>query len=243
MTHSCHKINDMSLRRTLSIPYPKRQQMDPVPRKRRRLGTTLSVPRPLKAPGDSTVCIQRTFRDLNLLGAGLSVLDNGGFQGCASISFKLSDVVNSQDITNMFDEYRILRADVTVIPRYQDNVGASDNNIATLGWFFDHNDVSLSGFTQYENPWLERQGYRQTQLDKPVRFSLTPRPLEMVYLSTTNTGYQTAQGMNKWITTANNNVPYYGLFVRVYKPFATVADTQGAVSIYVKLTIECRQTK
>lgn len=233
----------MPLRRSLSIP-PAKRQMAPVTRKRfRRPATTLSVPRPLKAPGDQTVAVQRVFRDLNIIGAGLGVIDNGGYQGCAAINFKLSDLVNSQDITNFFDEYRIVRADVSFLPRYEDNVGATDNNIATLGWFIDHNDLSLSGFTQYENPWLERQGYRQTTFDKPVHISLTPKPLEAVYRSLTNTAYQTAPGFNKWLSTAYNDVPHYGLFYRLYKPFATVADTQGAVSVYIKLTVECRQTK
>jgi len=228
---------------SLSGPLAKRAKVV-YPRRRKRLGATLRVPRPFKAPGDQVITVERTFRDTNIIGASLGVLDNGGYQGCAALTFKLSDCYNSQDITNMFDEYRIVKAEITFSPRYIDNTTATgDNNIATLGWFQDHTDVSLTGYTQHENPWLERQGYRQSTFDKPVRVSVYPRPLEMVYLNTSSTGYQTATGSNKWLACTQASVPYYGLFYRLYKPFATAADTQGMVSAYIKLTIQCRQTK
>jgi len=223
----------------------RRKQAAPKRRVFKKTARSELIVRPIVPAQENLFSTTRRIR----LAVGLSpttvVTDNGGFQTTYGLSFQLSDLPNWQEYTSLFDQFRITGAEVEFQPRYTDNVGANDNNLITLGWFQDSNNVDLTGLTSVENPWLERTGYRQTVLDKIVKVKLTPRPQAMVYRTVTTTGYQVKdpRSMNEWLASTDYLCPHYGLYFRVYAPDATASSSVNMVHVYVNLSLQFKSTR
>lgn len=209
-----------------------------------------TVPRPLwpvPASGDGIHTFSRTFRGLNSLIPTTLCADNGGYQAAYAMTFQMSDLPNYAEYSALFDMYRILKAELVFEPRYTSNVdGTSDNHLAYLGWFVDHNGVDMTGFSGNENPWLEHEGYRQVLFDKETRMSLTPRVSQSVYKSSIASGYQTQDmaGKPSWIQfTAGEAIPHYGLYIRAYVPGLSAPGGYNLGNYYVRLTFQCRGSR
>lgn len=223
-------------RRTTMVPF------------RRRTYNTLPRPLwPVPAAGDGIHTFTRTYRGLNSFVPTTAVTDNGGVQSAYAMTFQISDVPNWQEYSSLFDMYRICKAEIVFEPRYTSNTDAtSDNHLALLGWFVDHNGIDMTNFSGQENPWLEHEGYRQVLFDKETRISLTPRVSQMLYKSSIATGYQTQDmaGKSAWVQFTNGEtIPHYGLYVRAYIPQAGTSVPYNVCNYYVRLTFQCRGSR
>lgn len=228
-------------------PAPKRQRKQAYPKRRKLKVAARSdlILRPIIPTQENVFSTTRRYRlGLHLI-PNIPVTDNGGYQAVYGLQINLVDIPNWAEYTSIFDSYRITGAEVEFQPRVTEIDTTSTSSLCTLGWFQDQNNVSLTGLSGLENPWLERTGYRQTLLDKVVKVKYTPRPLQMVYDGVTATGYQTgdSKSMNEWIACTFNSVPHNGLLFRVYAPTATAALGADMVQVYVNVSLQFKATR
>lgn len=199
--------------------------------------------------GDRVVTFSRVYRDTEMLYPTTLVTDAGGYQGTRQLNFNAFQLPNYTDFQNLFDEYRIIKAEVTLYPRYITNtdggsgtITGADNHLMLLGWDYDANSATVPSTTA-EGPWLEREGYRQVQFTKPVKLTCYPKCNLGAYNSAVSTAYVAPGGPSPWISTANMAVPHYGASLRIYGPQLAAAMSENMCNVYVKLTIQFRQVK
>jgi hypothetical protein len=145
---------------------------------------------------------------------------SGGF------SFSLSQVPNTTDFSNLFDQYRIIEIAVTLIPNYiQANV--------PIYTAFDYDDALTppNVFTLFE-----KQTCRISESDQVIERVFTPRTLRETYATAVTSGYETAVGA--WIDSQNDTIPHYG-----FKYFIAPLPATGLTNTYamnVELVIQGR---
>lgn len=164
-----------------------------------------------------------------------------GYQATWAFAPTFNSLPDFSDFSNTFDEYRITKVDIKVLPKYVDNTSGGDQNMAILGWFTDDNSADLSGFQSSENPWLQRSNYKQCLLDKEVNISFTPKVQQMMYTGLTSTAYSPKR--SPWLQMSDWAVPHYGLLMRVYCPNAASARTEEFANLYITMHFQLKATK
>lgn len=86
-------------------------------------------------------------------------------------AFKLNDVSNYTHLTQLYDEYKINCAVITIVPA-GDMVSTQDfrNYIPYVGYTQDDDDAIVPSSLDVLR---DRSGYREKRLDKPVSFKIT----------------------------------------------------------------------
>lgn len=121
--------------------------------------------------------------------------------GTAAYTFSLSNLANASDISNLFDQYRILQVTVSITAI---TAGAT-GSIYTA---FDFDDISTpTGI----NSMLEYDTLQVSSSSIVTQRTFTPRVLSEVYNSAVNTAYSTIA--RPWLDSSYMAVPHYGLKV------------------------------
>lgn len=134
--------------------------------------------------------------------------------------FRASDLPDIAEYQNMFEQYRINKVTVKIIPMATEaSSAAAASGTATQSavffhWCLDYDDAarptaSLAGI----NALRQRTGYKLRNIysgnGKPITVTFTPKVLEDVYRSSISTGYKPVKG--GWIDEGYPDVPHYGL--------------------------------
>lgn len=157
-----------------------------------------------------------------------------------SYTFKLTDLPNYQEFTNLFDRYRINKVTVTIIPNWT----ANDANPITTTERVNPCIYSLIDYTEDGLPTSLNDMFEDTQC-KVTRgakvHSRTFRPaiLQQAFKSTITTGYQPAWG--KWITTDDSAMPYYCLKVGLDK--TQTQNNNWTAKVFMTYYIQCKDVK
>lgn len=157
----------------------------------------------------------------NLLRAtqGAVTLATPNYYGGASMAFRLSDISDVADFTNLFDQYRINGIAVKIIPCVTNIRGStSGGTLPDLGCFLhivnDVDDaatpaasaVGMDALRQYES-YRSINPYRNN--GAPIKFYIKPRVAPAIYGSGTFTGYGSVRP--PWIDLVSTGVDHYGM--------------------------------
>lgn len=161
----------------------------------------------------------------------------------AGTSFVSWTMPNYADFTALYDKYRIDWVDVTMTFNGNTHTGGSTQSLPRI--FFvedgdDANSINMASIQQYDNLKIFQFGTGEGVM-KTIR--IHPKPQEMVYYTSTLTGYQ--QGSNKkFIDTTYPDVPQYGAKI-VVDPivYSATSLVLGSIAFSFKYHITCDSTK
>lgn len=156
-----------------------------------------------------------------------------------NLVFKLSDVINVSDFTNLFDQFRISKVQLTL--RWSPNHAVYNTNNTNQGqgvynpilyYLTDHNDSDI--ITNQQN-MLEIQKHKSVRLSpqRPVKITVKPAVLAQAYQTAVSTAYGPKWNMK--LNMDDNTTPHYGLKMGVSK----IGEDFGKISIDVKYHFTC----
>lgn len=133
-----------------------------------------------------------------------------------SEKFTLDSLVNSSELTNLYDQYRIDK--VTVYIRLMNNPDATyvvnnppNNNYSNyfpkLWYYRDYDDSGTLTVSQMRE--VGKSKYKILRPNSAVKISLKPACLTQVYATAVTTGY--APKWNQRLDVGASNIPHYGL--------------------------------
>lgn len=135
--------------------------------------------------------------------------------GGVAYTFSLNDTINPSEFVNLFEEYKINRILYRfVLDRDSDHATTATNRgFATrVMWVHDHTDstapASFAELQQYQHC---REAWLDTNRQSTKWFSLKPNTIDLGYTTVVANNY--GPNYKRWIDTANQSAPYYGLKV------------------------------
>lgn len=137
-----------------------------------------------------------------------------GYMKALGLHFRLADVRNYGDFTNLFQQYRIKSVELTVSPRFTEN-GVHPGTQATgppklrIGYAFTPNTaapISPDDWTKFQ----EHADFVERPFDKELKIKLYPRPLDSQYLGVSASGYSTGS-KSPWCSILYPDIPHFGL--------------------------------
>ncbi len=156
-----------------------------------------------------------------------------------SFTFQLSDVINVSDFSNLFDQFKIDKVEMTLRWSPNDGVYNSSNNLAATGVYNpvlyyckDYDDaIDISSL----NNMLEIQKHKSVRLvpGKPIYITVKPAVQSMMYKTIATTAYGP-----KWDVKLNMNddaTPHMGLKIGVSK----IDNNFGKITIDTKYYFTC----
>lgn len=148
------------------------------------------------------------------------------------LSFGLSDLVNYTEFTALFDRYRFLRVDLTIMPR--DVISTSNTGSGEACYLYDciDNDDST---TPTMNSMLEESNMQVHSGFLPFRRTLVPTMNQQV----TASGLSNISPPKTWVDCATPGIAHFGY--KIVVPQATLYGSGSSVPswyITAKYTIE-----
>lgn len=153
-----------------------------------------------------------------------------------SFMFRLSDIPNYTEFTNLYDQYRITGVSVKFFPQQDSaNTGISNATTAIIHTAADYNDATA---ITTEQDILQYQTLRTHRFDTIFHYYLKPRVATAIYNNVATTGY--AQSGHPWIDVSSPSAPFYGL--KVVVPTVSASSLSGW-RLYATFYIECRDVR
>lgn len=167
-----------------------------------------------------------SFKRTQTLG---TVATNASGYFFASYQFKLADLPNYSDITNLFEVYRLRKVVVRATP-LNPNTTQTTLNIANCGSIVDYDDAvavsSISTMDQYHS-------FRMHSPMKGWTRTFYPKHAVQLYNEVASVGGTAYAQRSGWINTAWYNVPHYGLKVGIEGASVSTNIWSLAVTYYV----------
>lgn len=129
-----------------------------------------------------------------------------GYQFGAALNFKLENVQTASDFTNLYDQYRIDKVSVKIIPLSDSATAQSSGYLPTLYWCPDYDD---SVRPAAEADVRQKQGVKTLRLDKP-RTIVINKPKAMISAAQVGTTVSALQ-YNGWNNCSETFVLHNGL--------------------------------
>lgn len=177
------------------------------------------------------------------------LVQTNGVQTCqCAIEFKLSDVPNQSEFSNLFDQYIITgvmfqiklttNPDANYIPSQSTN-GAC-NFYPTIWYVPDHDDSGTVTLPQIKE--FEKVRHKVLYPNRETNIMLRPTTLQQIYNTATTAGYAVNRN-REFLDMATPNIPHYGLkfvidFEGVTMPSTT--DQRYNFKINAKYFFKCK---
>lgn len=144
---------------------------------------------------------------LQMSTAGVSTGFANTFDLPFAMKFSLSQILNSSDITNICDKYKIKKTVIRIYFNSNQNSIQSTNSLPQVTYMTDQDDASIPTSAQVREKMGAKIKYFNSR--NYVTLVCYPRPVTEVF----NTGVTSAYspGRQLWIDCNNNNVEHYGL--------------------------------
>lgn len=155
---------------------------------------------------------------------GPNVIQENGSDQHLVYTFKLDNVVNPTDFTNLYDMYRINKVQLHLEPQTVENASqyATSMPKRKLRVVHDYNDANP--LTQ-EDDYLEYSNCKSYSTNRTVRITLYPKINNVVENSGGAPSAFTSLNSNKvWLNIAEDEVPHFGLKIFVPQKLG-IADT------------------
>lgn len=150
---------------------------------------------------------------------------------------------NVSDFVNLFEEYRIKKVKVTLIPHFNvsdfvnQNTGNDPQLIPQIFYIYDSDDIVPLPQQQL----MQMQGVKMAMFNKPLVCEFQPKP-QMLAAGGVGGGAAIVErpgNANMWLDMEGQNTPYYGLKFNI-RTGAAPAGITYAYDIKVDYTIECK---
>jgi len=160
-----------------------------------------------------------------------------------SLQFMLSHLANVSEIVNLYDNYRIKKVVVQVIPSFNSSdlaqVAGGTHGIPCMHYAVDSDDATVPA---NRTAIMENSYCRTVRLDGPFNIVIVPRAQNVI---ATSGGGSAAGGMlpsNTWLDTASQNVPHYGLKFWIDELVQVSADSSSRPFVKFSVTyyLECK---
>lgn len=159
---------------------------------------------------------------------------NNQFTG-NGISFKISDLPNVSDITNLFDYYKIVGVKLKWIYTHNSSeAGAVGYGLPNLVYTIDYDDANLPA---NEDALLERNTTRIKRMDKPITLYLKPKINNEIYNNGVVSGYALSKGQVPYIDTSNASVSHFGVKYGIVLNAAQTGN--GIMKLYATYYLKC----
>lgn len=158
-----------------------------------------------------------------------------------SYVFKLSDLPNYTEFTNLFDRYRILKVGVIFIPNWTSN----DSNPITTINTINPSIYTAIDYTEDGTPLALTELYEDshckiTRGSKIHKRYFSPAVLASSFETVTTTAY--TPKWKQWITTDDPATPHYALKWAMDK-IATGSGQNFYVKVFMTYYIQCKDLK
>lgn len=174
---------------------------------------------------DVTTTSTNPFTVLGL--AGSSYFGPDVYQMGGSLQFRLSDVTDFTDFTELFDHYTIEQVDVEV-SNLHNSSGATDARsiMPTLNYVCDFDDATPPAAPQTLANFQRAKSWTFRGDGQPLKFSVRPRIAQTVY----TTGLTSAYGPGKQgqlLDCDRTDIPFYG--IKFWLQDVYVSGTSAAI--------------
>jgi len=122
--------------------------------------------------------------------------------------FRLDDLPNVTEFTNLFQEYKINAVKLRFVPSYNDSTSGAvaANRLPIFHMVKDDDDIAppttVDQLYQYDS-------YQMRRTDKPFTMYIRPKALGLAYRVGVTSGQMPGKG--GWMSCDTADVPYYGL--------------------------------
>lgn len=155
-----------------------------------------------------------------------------------AITFKLTDLPNYTEFTNLFDRYRINAVKLTIVPLVTSNDVNPATTLFTLPnvhTAIDYNDNSNPGSM---NELMQYSNYRCTRANKVHSRYFKPSVLQSNYETAVATAYTPA--WKRWLTCDDPVTPHYCLKYGLDTPNGNI---DLAFRVYAKYYFQCKDLR
>lgn len=155
-----------------------------------------------------------------------------------SFEFKLSDLTQVSEFTQLYDSYMITKVILHISPHWSEaGIGIGRPYLPHLGFFLDY-DENVSPTSESE--FQQRPGYKYMPLDKQIHISLRPRPAGVVQTGNGGTVVTATQfGKRQWIDLANTAVEHYGFKYMIDNSGSKDIDVGGVTQTGPLIKVNC----
>lgn len=200
--------------------------------------------RRVRPRGMTGVHIFKRTTQLSAITASISSL---GVQNniATAYQFNLNQLPNATEFTNLFDQYKILKAKISFVPGGNMALISPLSGVSSSFGFgrflsaIDYDDATAPAdentLLQYEQPNLKITSPMRTH----TRY-INPKVLAAIYQSAISTSYESRKA--PWLDVGNPSVPHYGLKVWVNAPLSTVAASI-TYNVYLTLTFATKNVR
>ncbi len=177
--------------------------------------------------------IYRTVRTVNVGAITAGAIDTG-----VGRVFKLSNLPNTTEFTNLFDQFRIVRVEVEYV--FSTHILASQAKYPRITFAVDYSDASNpaseNDILQYENA----ETFQFGQVKHMFKRVFQPRAALASYQGAF-TGYGLANP-NQWFDTNNSSIEYYGTKEWITN-YNTTAATGATINVYHRYHLEFKNAR
>lgn len=161
------------------------------------------------------------------------ILSQAAIETFGAFRFKMDDLNAYTEFTALFDEYMLLKVQLTFLPLKVEYNNSSSLSISTFTYVTDRDDsntpASINELMQYAN-------VRNRSGSKQFRVTIYPRFSTMIYNGATS-AYTSKRG---FIDAAYPEVPHYGF---KYALGASVSAQAFGYNVWAKYTLLCRAVR
>lgn len=169
---------------------------------------------------------------------------NVSFSGFA-FDFRLSDVANVSEFTNLFDSYQIVKVKLDFIPDIHNINFQIDNTnpeAYTVPLVYVHRDLDNATAPTSEAQMSQRQSVICRKATDRFSISLVPQIGREVYRSAVATAYETPYKV-VWLDTSYNDIPHYGVHVGVTPTGSSTGSPRFQYKVAVQYWLRFKKAK
>lgn len=159
------------------------------------------------------------------------------YQFGGAMEFKLSDVTEFADFTNLFDQYSIQQVDMVITDLHNVATESQAGQVRpTIKYVVDCDDATVPAAAQTVNAYQNVKSWTFRGDGQPLRISIKPRVATTVYRTGITSAYGPAkEGM--LLDVDNVDVPHYGLKMWFQDCFFSGTSSQiGKTKLRFELT-------
>lgn len=156
-----------------------------------------------------------------------------------SFQFKLNQLQNYSEISNICDKYKIIRAQV-LISGYNANPMGNAANLPYIEYEVDHNDASVPSISEIDQiNRLKTRGFNQRG---QMTLTCSTVPVDQVYNAASVTSAYATPNRPQFIDSLYTGVPHYGIRGVIRNLFlnGSTSNNSSPLSIRVRMTVVAR---
>lgn len=173
---------------------------------------------------------------------GPNLIQETGLDQNLTYQFKLDNVVNPSDFTNLYDQYRINKVVLYLERQSVPNGGQYVTGLPNKKLRVVHDYTDANPLTQ-EDDYLEYSNCKSYSANRNIAITLYPKIKNVVENKDGSPNAYTVMSSNRvWLDIAEDEVPHFGLKIFIPQKLATL-DGDLLYRVRAKMWLSLRQSK